>query len=167
MKSSFFLLLTIFLTLPVSAVPGKVVAIIDGDTLELMESGKAIRVRLANIDAPEKSQPYGRASKQSLSDMCYQREAQLEKQSVDQYGRTVGIVTCGGIEANRVQVERGLAWVYSMYNRDPSLVPLQNSAKQAASGLWRDASPTPPWDYRHSEQPKPTTHTNRPTRWTV
>ncbi|MFZ6638537.1 thermonuclease family protein [Undibacterium sp. TC4M20W] len=158
MQNNLSLLLSALLFLPFPVSAGKVVSILDGDTLELMESGKAIRVRLANIDAPEKSQPYGQASKQSLSDMCYGRDAQLQKQSIDQYGRTVGIVTCGGIEANRVQVERGLAWVYPMYNRDPSLVSLQNSAKQASSGLWRDANPTPPWDYRHGEQSKPTTH---------
>lgn len=159
MKNGPLLLLSILLHFPLPALAGKVVAVLDGDTLELMESGKAIRVRLANIDAPEKSQPYGQASKQSLSDMCYGRDAQLQKQSIDQYGRTVGIIMCGGIEANRAQVERGMAWVYTMYNRDPSLVQLQNNAKQVSSGLWRDANPTPPWDYRHGTPPHPTSHT--------
>lgn len=149
----------LLLVLPLSAVAGRVTAVLDGDTLEILEAGKAVRVRLANIDAPEKSQPYGQASKKSLSDLCYGRDAQLQKQRIDQYGRTVGVVTCAGVEANRAQVESGFAWVYTQYNKDPSLAPLQNVAKRASQGLWRDASPVPPWEYRHAPQNPPAVST--------
>lgn len=158
MQSCLTSLICVLLLLPAPVIAGKVVAVIDGDTLEVMESGKAIRVRLANIDAPEKSQPFGQASKQSLSDICFGRDAQLQSQSIDQYGRTVGIVKCNGVDANRAQVERGLAWVYTAYNRDPDLITLERKAKLASQGLWHDSNPIPPWDYRHGEQRPPVTH---------
>ncbi|HZW12151.1 MAG TPA: thermonuclease family protein [Noviherbaspirillum sp.] len=121
--------------------------------MTLLVDRQPLKVRLANIDAPEKSQPFGQRSKQSLSDLCFKKDATYQVQNADRYGRTVAIVTCGGVQVNRAQVERGMAWVYPKYNRDAFLPDLQVKAEAARRGLWVDKSPTPPWDFRHGKVP--------------
>lgn len=128
---------------------GQVISVSDGDTLTVLQDKKSLKVRLSNIDAPEKSQPFGQQSKQSLSDLCFNKDATIQPQTIDRYGRTVAIVVCDGVEANRTQVERGMAWVYTKYNKDKYLPALQDQAKDAKHGLWADPEPTPPWDWRH------------------
>lgn len=130
---------------PVSAqaatIEGLVVGVADGDTLTVLRDREQIRIRLAEIDAPEKAQPFGQRSKQSLSDLCYQKQAKIEDHGQDRYGRTIGRVFCNGIDANAEQIRRGLAWVYRQYSKDPSLYPLETEAKAARRGLWADAEP--------------------------
>jgi micrococcal nuclease len=133
----------------VPAFAHKVIGIADGDTLTLLVDKKPIKIRLANIDAPEKKQAFGERSKQSLSDLCFGKDAAYTVQNIDRYGRTVATVTCAGTQANRAQVERGMAWVYLQYNKDRSLPALQATAKKAGKGLWADAKPVPPWVFRH------------------
>ena len=108
-----------------------------------------VKVRLVEIDAPEKSQAFGTRSKQSLSDMCFNTEAQVRDKGKDRYGRTLGRVYCVGMDANAEQIKRGMAWVYDKYVTDHSLYRLQDEAKAAKQGLWADAEPMPPWEWRH------------------
>jgi endonuclease YncB( thermonuclease family) len=128
---------------------GRVVAVADGDTLTILDAGRQQRrIRLAEIDAPEKRQPFGQRSKQSLSDLCYGRDAVIEDGGRDRYGRTIGRVSCAGIDANAEQVRRGMAWVFDRYATDRSLYAIQDEARAARRGLWRDPQPVPPWEYR-------------------
>lgn len=143
-----YLLPAILAVLPVLSFAHKVVGIADGDTMTLLVDQKPVKIRLANIDAPEKKQAFGQVSKQSLSDLCWGKDATFETQTIDRYGRTVAVVTCGGVEANRMQVARGLAWTYTKYNKDAALPELQNKAKSAGRGLWADSEPVPPWEWR-------------------
>jgi micrococcal nuclease len=136
-----------------AAVAHQVIAIADGDTLTLSVHGKRLKIRLANIDAPEKTQAFGRESRRSLSELCLRKDAQYQAQDIDQYGRTVAVLSCDGVDASRAQVERGMAWVQRHYNRDAALMPLQEQAKSRGLGLWSDARPLPPWEYRHAAQP--------------
>lgn len=129
---------------------GRVVSIADGDTLTVLIDRQQVKVRLVEIDAPEKSQAFGNRSKQSLSDMCFDREAQVQDKGKDRYGRTLGRVYCVGMDANAEQIKRGMAWVYDKYVTDHSLYRLQDEAKAARLGLWADAKPMPPWEWRHS-----------------
>jgi micrococcal nuclease len=69
---------------------GKVVGVLDGDTLTVLISGGQIKVRLAEIDAPEKQQPFGQRSKQSLSDLVYGKRVKVNQEDRDRYGRVVG-----------------------------------------------------------------------------
>lgn len=127
---------------------GKVVAVADGDTLTILRDREQIKIRLAEIDAPEKAQAYGQRAKQSLSDLCFGRQAAIQEHGRDRYGRTIGRVNCAGADANAEQVRRGMAWVYDRYASDPALYDLQREARAAHRGLWADAQPTPPWDWR-------------------
>lgn len=127
---------------------GRVVGVHDGDTLTLLTAEKKrVSVRLADIDAPELRQPFGRAAKRELSDRCFDRTATVEARTVDRYGRTVGVVSCEGNDASRLMVERGLAWAYRRYLKRPELVALEEEARDAGVGVWAvDAQA--PWEYR-------------------
>jgi endonuclease YncB( thermonuclease family) len=127
---------------------GRVVGVHDGDTLTLLTAEeKRVSVRLADIDAPELGQPFGRAAKRELSDLCFGRAASIEARTVDRYGRTVGVVSCEGNDASRLMVERGMAWVYRRYLRRPELVDLEEVTRGKYVGLWSQPA-VPPWEYR-------------------
>jgi endonuclease YncB( thermonuclease family) len=128
---------------------GKVVGIADGDTLTVLTtSKKQHKIRLAEIDAPENAQPFGTKSKQSLSDLCFGKEAEVSPRVKDRYQRIVARVKCAGVDANAEQVNRGMAWVYRRYAKDHDLYVLEHGAKAEKRGLWADSSPTPPWQWR-------------------
>lgn len=134
-----------------SILTGSVVGVADGDTLTILTGDrKEVRIRLAEIDAPEKGQPFGQRSKQSLSDLVFDKEVQVHVQTTDRYGRTVGRVFIGDLDVNLEQIKRGVAWVYRTYSRDSSLLSLEEDAKAAKRGLWSEPNPTPPWDFRRA-----------------
>lgn len=135
---------------PLYSFSAQVIGIADGDTLTLLVDQRPLKIRLANIDAPEKAQAFGQRSKESLSDLCWGKDASYQPQTIDRYGRTVAVVTCAGVEANRAQVERGMAWVYPKYNKDDSLPALQDAARDGRRGLWTDPEPVPPWEWRRN-----------------
>ena len=71
--------------------------------------------------------------------------------STDKYGRAVALVSCAGVDVNRAQVERCLAWVHTKYNQDPSLLALQAAAAAKRRGLWAESHPIPPWTFRRAD----------------
>jgi endonuclease YncB( thermonuclease family) len=77
---------------------------------------------------PEKMQAFGEKSKQSLSAMCFGQDAYYDAHAIDKYRRTVAVVSCGGVEVNRAQVERGMAWGYTKYNNDLPLLAIESQA---------------------------------------
>lgn len=131
---------------------GLVIGIADGDTLTLLRDQKQIKVRLAEIDAPERKQPFGTRSRESLAELCFRRAAKLKALDTDRYGRTVARVYCDGIDANAEQVRRGMAWVYDRYVTDTSLYGIQDAARGQRAGLWSQPSPVPPWAWRKSRR---------------
>lgn len=131
-----------------------VVGIQDGDTLTARcgAEGKyeQVKIRLAGIDAPEKVQPFGSASKQHLSDLCFQQNATITTRSKDRYGRTVADVKCSGQDVGEFQVRTGMAWTYTQYAKGYTQLPLlQADARTKKIGLWADKSPVAPWEFRH------------------
>ena len=129
---------------------GRVVAVADGDTLTLAVDGnEPIHIRLAGIDAPEHDQPFGPRSKQSLAELAFGKMASVAVGKIDDYGRRIGVVTVAGVDVAAEQVRRGLAWVYRHYSDDARLLALEAEAKAARRGLWADANPIPPWEWRH------------------
>jgi len=115
------------------------------------------KIRLSGIDAPEKKQPFGNRSKESLSDLAFDKTADGETSKRDRYGRQIGKVLVNGRDVNLVQVERGMAWFYRQYQREqsPNDRRLYEAAEEAARagkrGLWRDADPVPPWEFRRNK----------------
>ena len=130
---------------------GDVVRILDGDTVEVMDATKqTLRVRLANIDAPERRQAFGEVARQALATMAYRQKIEVIDKGGDQYGRRIGVLMLNGRDLNAAMVGQGMAWVYTRYNSDPTLPALEQRARAARIGLWADQNPTPPWQFRHA-----------------
>lgn len=127
----------------------EVVGVTDGDTLTVLSNDRTqIRCRLAGIDAPEKGQAFGSASKQSLSDLSFRKIVEVTVIDRDRYGRSVCMLQSEGLDLNLEQVRRGMAWVYRRYNHDTSYLQAEENAKRARRGLWADPAQVPPWDFR-------------------
>lgn len=134
-------------------ISGEVVGISDGDTLTLVKERTQYKIRLAGIDAPEKAQPFGQKSKQSLSNFCFSKIATVDVVDTDRYGRYVGVVTCERINANDAQVQAGMAWVYRKYAKGfGHLYALEDEAKGNQRGLWADKHPVEPWVWRKAKR---------------
>ncbi len=131
---------------------GKVVTVTDGDTIKVLTGGKQIKVRLAEIDTPEKKQAFGQRAKQALIGMIAGKAVNVVVVDVDRYGRTVGRVYSDGLDVNAEMVKQGFAWVYRQYAKDKSLYTLEDSAKEGKLGLWAEPNPIPPWEWRRSKQ---------------
>ncbi|HDN4658595.1 TPA: thermonuclease family protein [Salmonella enterica subsp. enterica serovar Potsdam] len=137
-------------TLFAAQIQGKVIRVLDGDTVDVLQERQPVRVRLLNIDAPEKKQPFGRWSTNQLKALLAGQSVTVSYTQTDRYGRILGrVITVNGTEANRQQVLKGAAWVYDRYNTDNSLPALQREAQTQKRGLWADNQPVPPWEWRH------------------
>jgi endonuclease YncB( thermonuclease family) len=132
---------------------GKVIRIVDGDTITLHvqdETGYTQeKIRLNGIDAPESSQAYGQKSKQALGGFLKGKTVTVKTESKDRYGRHIGTVFADGVDANAWLVKNGWAWHYKKYSKDRELAQLEVKARSQKLGLWADSSqPIPPWEYR-------------------
>ena len=138
---------------------GIVIVVIDGDTVLFKPdspyktdahgtaSRAFMKIRLANIDAPEKDQPYGEVATRALSALVLDQRVEVTTVAVDAYGRTIAQIQLGDVQVDTELVRRGLAWA-SAYRSRAELKEAQRDAQQAPRGLWREDSPTPPWVWR-------------------
>jgi endonuclease YncB( thermonuclease family) len=132
---------------------GRIVGVSDGDTATLLTSDNTpVKIRLAQIDAPEKKQPFGEKSKQSLSDLIYGKNVSVEVETKDRYQRTVGKIIINGVDVNLEQIKRGLAWYYIKYGHDSNYSKSESQAKALRKGLWAEPTPVAPWDFRHGNK---------------
>lgn len=127
---------------------GKVVGVTDGDTVTVLVNKKTVTVRLDGIDAPESRQSFGTKSKQALSKLVFGKQVTIKKTGEDRYKRTLGVIMLGNVDANAKMVEDGWAWHFKKYNDEERLAKLENKARSAKRGLWAEANPLAPWDYR-------------------
>lgn len=129
----------------------RVVGVSDGDTVTVLtDDRRQVKIRLAEIDAPEARQPYGSRAKQELSSIVFGRAVTVTPRDVDRYGRTVAMLRVGTTDASAAMVRRGAAWVFRQYSTDPTLPPLEQAARRARVGLWAlpDDQRLPPWQWR-------------------
>ena len=130
---------------------GEVTQVVDGDTLKV--DGK-ISVRLAEIDAPERDQPFGSEATRALAQLTAKRSARFEVVDVDRYGRYVAHVYVGDVLVNREMVRGGFAWAYTRYVRDLDVIDLEREARRQRLGLWAlpETDREPPWIWRQSHR---------------
>lgn len=137
------------------SIHGKVIGISDGDTLTVMVDRETVKVRIAGIDAPEKSQPFGKKAKAGLSNLVFGQEVRVEKEKLDKYGRTIGNVFVDDtVNVGANLVTNGYAWVYRKYARDRSLYDAEKSAKSKKLGIWSlpKNQQIPPWEWRKQKR---------------
>ncbi len=126
-----------------------VVGIADGDTLHVLFNGKPARVRLAGIDCPEKSQPFGSKAKQFTSDLVFGKEVTISVEGKDKYGRMLGnVILPDGTSLNHNLVRAGYAWWYRRFSHDKELAALEAEAQYHNRGLWADSTSIAPWQFR-------------------
>jgi micrococcal nuclease len=112
------------------------VTVTDGDTMVVREGNVKTVLRLAEIDAPERTQPWSQVSRRNLIALCKDKSISFEPVNVDRYGRTVAMVTCDGVLVNWRQVQDGLAWCFHKYLTQPAMcLPLEREARDARRGL--------------------------------
>jgi endonuclease YncB( thermonuclease family) len=141
----------LLLALACGAAPAtvEVVAVHDGDTVTVLQGREQVRVRLACIDAPEQGQPFGSRARQALADRVMRRHVALEVVDRDDYGRTVARLRLDGEDVNLQMVRAGLAWHYRYHCPDDrALAAAESEARSERRGLWLDARPEPPWEWR-------------------
>ena len=151
MRLSWVVLLTVLFVVPAFAgeFAGVVVGVIDGDTIDVLHNGQVERIRLNGIDTPEKGQDYGRRAKQFAEDLLAKQEVKVLIHGSDKYGRTIGdVLISDGTHLNKELVKAGLAWWFCRHSSDESLKQLEEEARDAKRGLWKDPVPIPPWVYR-------------------
>ena len=126
---------------------GKVIAIIDGDTYDiLLDGNKTVRIRMEGIDAPEKGMPFYRVAKKYLGELCFEKNVRLELHGTDSRGRTIAFTYLDdGTELSHEMIKAGLAWHFTKYNKDGDLANLEVQARDSKIGLWTDKSPMQPW----------------------
>lgn len=129
---------------------GRVVAVLDGDTIDVLVGQSTTRIRLNGIDCPEKGQAFGTRAKQFTAKLAFGKEVKVSFLGVDRYGRTIGdVVLPDGRILNRELVKAGFAWWFRRYApKDRELEKLESEAREARRGLWVDADPIPPWEFR-------------------
>lgn len=143
-----FLLSILFFSLSANALSeefmGRVVGVMDGDTVLVVRNNgqqAPIKIRLALIDAPEKDQEFGLASRQSLVEILLNKEVRVTTQAVDDYGRLIAMIRTGDLNVNHEQIQRGWAWETSRFHSNKVLVAMQQEAQQNHRGLWAGSSP--------------------------
>ena len=126
----------------------KVVSISDGDTIDVLIDERTLRLRFAEIDTPEKGQPFGKNAKQGLSDLIAGRNVRVVVDDTDRYGRAIAHVYAGDVHVNKWMVQQGLAWHYKAFSDSEELALAENEARQARRGLWSDHRHIEPWKWR-------------------
>ena len=158
----------LFAAIAYADISGRVVSVTDGDTIKVLDSTNTEhKVRLTGIDAPERGQPYGTASRDHLASMVAGKEVKVESTKSDRYGRVLGKVwvqpadcpTCGKtLNTNHAQVLAGMAWWYRYYAKEQSAEDrgryesAEDEAKARKWGLWADPNPINPYDWRKSKK---------------
>jgi len=144
-------------SLGVAAVPGfaaslggRVVAVLDGDSVRVVDGTRLVEVRLRGIDCPERGQAFSRRARQATARLAYGTRVRVETAGTDRFGRTLGEVFLpDGRSLNAELVRAGWAWWYRRYSTDATLGELEAAARREHRGLWADPRPIPPWEFRH------------------
>ena len=139
-------------------ISGHVVGVTDGDTIKVLSADQHFRIRIAFIDSPEMHQAFGYRAKQAMSELVFGREVELRVHTTDRYGRLVCLVFVEGKDAGLELIKQGLAWAYEHYLPEAPAEAQQNykaaeaTARDNRLGLWADADPQPPWEFRRLQR---------------
>ncbi len=162
-----FLLLLQVLPVSAAALEGRVVHVADGDSLTVLDDqNRQHKVRLAGIDAPERGQPFGKRAATELASLAKNKRVIVDWTKTDRYRRIVGVVWVAPedcsickpvLDVGLALIGDGFAWHYRAYERDQTVDDRRDyrqaeaGARARQAGLWTDAEPTPPWDWRRAK----------------
>lgn len=133
-----------------------VTKIYDGDTIlvkEINGEGK-FKIRLADIDAPEKRQRFGNEVTCQLNKLLFRKQVIIKYSSIDRYGRIIGEVYLNNVNINEMMLKNGWCWWYKNYSKKYHYQNFQNHARKNKLGIWKNADNIPPWIYRKNNKRK-------------
>lgn len=133
---------------------GKVVSVLEGDTIKVLKEDKQVKIRLASIDCPEKEQPYWQTAKNFTANLVDRMIVNVWPTGTDRYGRIIAYVFVDGIDLNKELLKAGMAWHQNQNSRDPELARLEFQARSQKRGLWEEPNPVPPWEFRNKSRPR-------------
>lgn len=134
---------------------GKVVGVVDGDTITVMHEGETVTVDLDGIDCPEKKQPFGKEAEQFTSRLVSGQVVTIRPKTTRKYGGMVAdVILPDSRNLSHQLVQAGLAWNNKNAPDDRILVDMEAKARTAKTGLWAEKNPTPPWEWRKSNPKK-------------
>ncbi len=153
----FFRIQALFLLLSCSLfaeeLAGLVVRVADGDTITILDPARTqYKIRLQGIDAPEKGQPFGRASGRFLARLVAGRDVKIQWSKKDKYGRILGTVFLDNRDINLEMLQAGFAWHYKRFDSTPAYTRAETEARAAKRGLWQDKKPVEPHEYRKAKR---------------
>ncbi len=126
-----------------------VVKVIDGDTVDVIsKEGIPVRIRMEAIDAPERTQSYGKESKETLQELLLNKEVSVSFSDKDFYGRLIGTIFLKDVDVNLMMIQIGLAWFFDEYSNNEKYALSQKEAQKKKLGLWVDSECIPPWEFR-------------------
>ena len=127
---------------------GTILSVTDGDTYVFQTENGSLKIRSEGIDAPEMKQPFGDSAALFLKDYV-NLNAIVIASGTDRYGRTIGTLYINGEDINKKLVLAGYAWFYKNYSKNQDYKNAEILARKKATGLWSQANPVAPWDWRN------------------
>jgi endonuclease YncB( thermonuclease family) len=140
---------------------GRVVSVLDGDSLVILDGRQQVEARLHGVDAPEGGQAYGNICRRTLSNLVFGKTVSAQVVELDRYQRSVSRVSVDGLDVGLAMIRAGCAWHYRQYSPDAGYAAAEQDARRARRGLWQDAKPVAPWEYRQSRATRPPRTTGR------
>lgn len=120
----------------------------DGDTVKIQDGERLYKLRITDIDAPERNQKYGKQARRALTRLCKHAEITVQLTGIDKYQRDLGHLSCNDIPVSEFMVSEGHAWFNARYSNNLYLKTAEEEARNAQRGLWKQNNPTPPWTWR-------------------
>lgn len=129
----------------------KITQFYDGDTVLIKDAFREYKLRLTDIDAPERNQIYGKTARRALMNLCQHADIQVIVTGTDKYQRSLGRLNCNGQDASIYMLKNGHAWFNRRYSMDYTLDLLEQESRANQQGLWKRKNPTPPWIWRQKK----------------
>jgi len=133
---------------------GKVIKVTDGDSINILHKGNSLRIRLAEIDAPERGQPFWKKSREALANYVAGKQVKVIEIDIDRYKRIVGQVYVGDLRVNGALVRGGYAYVYPGYATTERLYEFEEEARESQAGIWKfpENERVKPWEWRRQKR---------------
>jgi len=133
--------------------PAHVISVSEGDAITVRHERRMVRIRLRGVDCPEKGQPYFNEAKRFTSFMADNRDVLVRPLGKDARGRTIAdVILPGGKSLNQELLQEGLAWWDRKHSNDQAMKDLQDVAQAGKRGLWSEAKPIPPWEWKNRKR---------------
>lgn len=130
----------------------KITYFYDGDTVKIKDNLSEYKLRLSDIDAPERNQSHGKTARRALMQLCENSHVQLYITGTDKYQRRVGRLMCDNQDASIYMVKNGHAWFNKQYSMDYTLDVMEQESRMQKLGLWKSKNPIPPWQWRRKHR---------------